>query len=170
MKLKTLFYILIVVCFTNCNLSSPVGFWKKFEYQNRVEFINHNGWFGGIHVLHWIGINGKYNKNEIIKLAKDNGWVLKKEQTFSSKQTHKWVYNDKAIFPVSWGKFNPEIETPFSSFENFPRWIEGKITVLSFETDLVSIDPSTQENHLINGFVILSEERNEMTLYHEWGE
>ena len=57
-----------------------------------------------------------------------------------------------------------------SSFENFPRWISGEITVLSFETELVSINLETQENILINGFILLNKERNEMTLYHEWGE
>ena len=168
--MKKLLLLIIILCFSNCNLTSPVGFWKKFEYQNRIEYINQTGFFGGIHVLHWIGNSKRYNKSRILKIASENGWVFKKEETFSSEITKKWKYMGKSIFPLSWKGFEPEMKLNNSSFENFPRWISGEITVLSFETELVSINLETQENILINGFILLNKERNEMTLYHEWGE
>ena len=168
--MKKLLLIIITLCFSNCNLSSPVGFWKKFEHKNRIEFINQSGLFGGIHILHWVGNNDKYNKEKILKLTTENGWVLKKEEMFSSEKTKNWEYEEKKIFPLSWRGFESEMKLDYSSFENFPRWISGEITVLSFETKLVSIDLETQENILINGFILLNKEGNEMTLYHQWGE
>lgn len=71
---------------------------------------------------------------------------------------------------VHWKGFTPKFDFDYIGFKDFPRWISGSILVMSFTTGYISIDLETQEDINMNGFIILNEKQNEMTLYHMWGE
>jgi hypothetical protein len=168
LKILTLFILTLML--SSCLSPSAAKFWTNFEEDYQGKHLNIQGPWGGIRVIHWINSDGVFNKKEIIDFAIKNGWKLKSDSTYKSYLTQTWTYDDKPIFPLYWKGFTPKFDFDYSGFEDFPRWISGDIEVLSFTTNFVSINLETQENILTNGFIILNEQQNKMTLYHMWGE
>lgn len=153
-----------MIILTSCLSPSPAGFWENFQEEQQVEHLNNQGPWGGKRIVHWKKGKGTFDKSEIIRFATDNGWTLKSETTFDSYTTQKWVQDGKLIFPLHWKGFTPKFDFDYTGFKEFPRWISGNILVMSFTTGYISIDLETQEEINTNGFIILNEKQNEMTL------
>lgn len=167
---KILILSFLTLTLTSCLSPSAAKFWTDFEDDYQVEQLNNQGPWGGIRVIHWKNPKGTFNKSEVISFATENGWKLQSDTICKSFLTQTWTYDDKPIFPLHWKGFMPQFDFYYSGFEDFPRWISGDIEVLSFTTNYISINLETQEEILTNGFIILNEDYNEMTLYHSWGE
>ena len=65
--------------------------------------------------------------------------------------------------------FKPKTFHGFS-FEKFPRWINSNLTVYKFKTNFITIKPGTDNSIEENGFIVISEDKTEMSLYNLWGE
>jgi hypothetical protein len=161
---------ILAITLISCLSLSPAGFWVDFQEEYLVEHLNDQGPWGGKRVVHWKKDKGTFVKSEIIDFATDNGWTLKSDTAFDSNITQKWVHDGKPVFPLHWKGFIPKFDFYYTGFEDFPRWITGNILVMSFTTGFITIDLETQEGINTNGFIILNEKQNEMTLYHMWGE
>jgi hypothetical protein len=167
------FFIIIfsVIVFTSCSFfPSPEGFWRDYQDDYQTESVSDQGPWGGKRIIHWKKESGKFDKSDVAKFAIENGWSLQSDTIFDSSVTNKWTYDKKPIFPLYFKGFAPEFDFDYSGFTDYPRWITGDVKVLSFTTNYISIDPGTQEEVRINGFVILNSHQNEMTVYHMWGE
>lgn len=57
-----------------------------------------------------------------------------------------------------------------AAYRHFPRWINTDLTVFSFKTNWLSIQPGNDSSTVANGFVLLSSDPRKMSVYHIWGE
>jgi len=149
---------------------SPEGFWKDYEADYQTEHSSDQGPWGGRRIVHWKNKEGKFDKTKVVEFATKHGWKLQSETIFKASLTDRWTEDNRPIFPLDWSGFTPESDFGYAGFKDYPRWISGDITVLSFSTNYISINLETQDEILTNGFVILNNERNQMTMYHMWGE
>ena len=120
--------------------------------------------------LNEIEWNSLFDIRRIIEFATENGWTFVDSTKYEEADLKTWTYFDKQIFPLSHEGFNPTVTPQISTYEHFPRWTKSDVWVLHFKTGWVSIQPGTDESNDINGFVMVNKEKNEMTVYHLWGE
>ncbi|MEO6852104.1 MAG: hypothetical protein ABI166_15790 [Mucilaginibacter sp.] len=159
-----------LVLLTSCNKALPAGFWANFHKDLIIKDINDQGPNGGHRALFW---NAKkqntFTSKEILLFALNNGWKFKGALSIKSEDLKKWNYSGSPIFPLSYNGFTP---SPLnnSSYYNFPRFINSDLTVFKFDTNWVTIDPSTNNSITENGFVLLNKTGTAMSIYHLWGE
>jgi hypothetical protein len=167
--LKILF-VLISLNLTSCFFNEPAEFWEDYEDEFQTEHTSNQGPWGGRRIIHWVNTQEYFSKKRVIKYAEENGWKYRKDTLCKYYTTQTWMIDDTEIFPFHWKGFMPRFNFYSSDFLRYPRWIKGDITVLSFQTNYISIDLETQEEILINGYIILNGKQDKMTLYHSWGE
>jgi len=146
------------------------NFWKNYKKELLVENISDQGGWGGHRALYWQAETGEFTEEEILAKAKENGWKMSEKTTVQEVQLKKWVYQNKPVFPLSHAGFNINVSSSSSTYENFPRWINSNLTVYSFKTGILAIVPGTDETLEVNGFVLISQDNKEMSVYHLWGE
>jgi hypothetical protein len=89
--------------------------------------------------------------------------------TFRSNELKQWEEDEMPIFPLSNKGFNPH-PAENAAFRNFPRWINSDLTVFSFKTQWLSVQPGSDSSTVANGFVLISADGQKMSVYHIWGE
>ncbi len=149
---------------------STGNFWENYKKEFLVENITDQGGWGGHKALYWKSEAAEFSEEEILAKAKENGWKMVEKNMIGEQQLKSWVYQDKPIFPLSFDGFTTNPKTSSTIFEKFPRWIKSNFTVYTFKTGNVAITPGTDEAMEINGFVLLSKDNKEMSVYHLWGE
>jgi hypothetical protein len=172
MKLTRIIFLCLIsiLLLNSCNNLIPTAFWEHFESNNIVENISDQGSYGGHRAMHWKTESKKTFKSEkIIAFAKENGWTLTGTEKFSTDSMKDWVENGKSVFPLTSQGFNPKLMEDNIS-EDFPRWINSSITIYKFKTNFVTIEPGTDYSIEENGFVIINNDENEMSVYNLWGE
>lgn len=150
--------------------SSTGNFWKNYKQDLLVENISDQGGWGGHRAMYWKSEEAEFTEEEIVAKAKENGWEMSEKTMIQEAQLTKWIYQNKPVFPLSHSGFNVHITSSSSTFEDFPRWIKSNLTVYSFKTGTLAIVPGTDEALEINGFVLISQDKKEMSVYHLWGE
>ena len=105
----------------------------------------------------------------MLQFANKHGWKLIDSINFNYVQIRKWMYNDEPIFPLTSKGFS---DTVFNDaiLINFPRRIEGDLTVFKFKTGWILFEPGTSISTEENGFILINNNENEMAVYHLWGE
>jgi len=104
-----------------------------------------------------------------LNFSKKNGWTLVDSSEYNSDRTSKWIYSDKAVFPLTSTGFSDTVENN-TQLEHFPRWFGGQLKVYKFKTGWVTIEPGTDNSIEENGFVLINSDETEMAVYHLWGE
>lgn len=164
------FTLILTLAFASCNKATPAGFWKNFKKDLLVKNISDQGPYGGHRAIYWKSDKANdFTSTHVLAFAKKNGWTLVDSSEYNSDQTKKWMYNDKAVFPLTSTGFSDTIENN-SQLEHFPRWFSGKTTVFKFRTGWVTIEPGTDNSIEENGFVVINSDGTEMAAYHLWGE
>ena len=117
--------------------------------------------------MHWReSSNGAFSKYDILTFAKSNGWKCVDTVSISSGALAKWLVNGKAHFPFSY--------TDFSDLDNlelkFPRWIDPDVTVYRHTTGWLAVQPGNAVQTEINGYIVVSSDSSQFSVYHLWGE
>ena len=149
--------------------SNPCGFWTAFKAEYLKEKIINQGLRGGYTTLHLKAKGAVFNPTEILSYANKNNWVLFDSVDVNSKDLLSWTYINTPIFPLSHTGFSTESSNN-AFYKNFPRWITKSSKVFMFKTGWITIVPGTDESTNVNGFVLLSNDHTEMSVYHLWGE
>lgn len=170
MEIKTTTIILItMIGLFSCNSSSS-DFWTDYSKVNLKEDYSKHGSRGGNSAIHWSADSTTFTFQQIKKYAEENNWEFIEGIEVNAEEVSKWSYNAKPIFPLSHEGFSKIISTNFSTYDKFPRWINGDATVYLFKTGRVMIVPGTDDINEVNGFVLLNKDGNEMSVYHLWGD
>jgi hypothetical protein len=172
MRTKSFFLLTLIwtLAFISCNKAIPAGFWKNYKTNFLQNNISGQGPNGGHRSIYWRADKTEtFNSNNVLEFAKQNGWTLVDSSKFNTDQTGKWIYNNKAVFPLTNIGF-PDTLLNDAHLTDFPRWFGGQLTVYKFKTDWVTIEPGTDNSIEENGFVVINSDRTEMAAYHLWGE
>lgn len=149
----------------------PAGFWTNFEKNKQIQKYTDQGPWGGYSALFWKSEkNGAFEAERIIEFATKNGWTFVNSTKYKAADLTTWSYFDMQIFPLSHEGFDPTMHQLISTYENFPRISESDVCILEFKTGWVSIQPGTDQSNEINGFDMITNDKQEMSVYHLWGE
>lgn len=154
------FQLIIFLFFvTSCNKSTPAGFWKNYKNKFILNNNSNQGPYGGYRAMHWKAnqIN-TFSVNDVLDYANKNGWKLLDSLRFNQSQTDKWVYDNKAVFPLTSQGFSESIINN-SELNNFPRWFDGDLKVFVFKTGWLLFQPGTDESTEENGFIVLNKKK-----------
>ncbi len=167
---KSIKLLAIVSLFSLLSCSKTGSFWEDY----RKDFLKENkseqsGW-GGHRALHWSGSAESFNESDVLSFAKKHGWEFVEKIEITESELSSWEYMKQPIFPLSHEGFEVNPNTSSSTFQHFPRWIKTGLKVYSFETGVLAIQPGTDEELEVNGFVLISKDSKEMSAYHLWGE
>lgn len=151
--LKFSISILFILILFSCNKITPSGeFWKSFhENEIYVEKFDH-GPYGGTTKISWKKENNsKFEKKEIIEFAEEDGWYFVDEAD---------VENVMNIDDFSYSIIKKGLD--LEKYKN--------AKVLTFETNFITVNEDTQTDTQNNCFAILSENRDSLTVYYQWGD
>lgn len=169
MKINTLhIYIIILLAFlgSSCNKLSPAGFWTNYEKELIKEKYSNQGPWGGKRYIHWqANDNHFFDLKNMFEFANDNGWHLIDTIMFSSEDLKRFTKNNKPSFPFTYTDFNDPLDD-----NQFPRWIITDATLYRFTTGWVAIEPGNLNSTEFNGYLLVNDKENEVTIYHLWGE
>jgi hypothetical protein len=169
---KPLFLLIFFLCLTvtSCNKATPAGFWKNYQKDLIEKDISDEGPYGGHRAIYWKSNKADpFNSSNVLDFAKKNGWTLVGSSIFSSVQTSKWTYANQAIFPLTHTGFSDK-QFNNADLTNFPRWFGGQVVIYRFKTGWLTLEPGTDNSIEENGFVMISRDGDEMSVYHLWGE
>ena len=149
---------------------NPANFWDGFDSENRVSSEGDFQGRYGYKIVHFKKDNGTYRISEILSFAKKNGWNLHNSTKYKLENLISWQKDDKLLFKPSITGFEPiEIEGKYVKI--FPRYIDNNFTVYEFDTDgMILVNSKTNDTTQRLGFILLSEDKTMMTVYHLWGE
>lgn len=170
--MKQLFILaMAILSLFSCSFISSSNFWLTFQKENQISKNNSQGARGGHLQISWECSNENcFNTKEIINYARQNGWEYLDSIAISKNILYNWKYNDKDIFPLANTGFNFRDIVGSSSFQYFPRYIETDLTVYRFKTNVLLFEAGTDDGTDINGFVVVSQSKKQMSVYHYWGE
>jgi len=155
----------------SCNKLVPAGFWNDYQKPLLVKNLSDQGPFGGRRSMYWKVENGRiFNSKAIIEFAVKNGWEFVDSLEVQADKLKTWHYNKTSVFPLSYSGFSSTPAGADSEYESFPRWINVGLKVYQFKTGWIVYEPGTGDSFDVNGFVVLNNEGNEMSVYHMWGE
>lgn len=143
-----LFFLLL-----GCNKITPSGeFWKSY-HQNEIYFEEFDhGPYGGTTKINWKKKNNfKFETKEIIRFVEENGWTFVDETDIENVITS----ND-----FSYSIINTRL--------NLDQFKNAK--VMRFKTNFITVNEDKQIETQNNCFAILSEHRDSLTVYYQWGD
>jgi len=169
---KTLILILLpLIILPSCDNVMPGGLWDKFEQDLRIEKQSNQGPWGGTRTYYWrSNTDGYFTKDNVVDFASSNDWQLVDSMEFREEQFRNWRNDDdKPSFIIEVGPFKPATGNRVLK-EEFPRWTNSDLVLYKFKTGWTMLYPGTDSSTEVNGFVTLSKNGREMTVYHLWGE
>ena len=154
----------------SCNKAAPTGFWKNYKTEFLVRNISDQGPHGGHRAIYWKTKKPLiFDTKNILEFARKNGWTLVDSLEYSKEQTDKWIYSNKAIFPLTSMGFSDTLLNN-EHLREFPRWFSGPVRLYKFKTGWVTVEQGTGNSIEENGFILLNQAENELAVYHLWGE
>ena len=174
MTTRELFYTIalaLAVCLlTSCSGHSYVAFWSEFKADLITETKEDQGGHGGHLAQHWkSNVPNTFLPKDVLALAKENGWELSDSSRIDTSISKKWVDWRTPIFPLSHMGIDTNVSSMVWTYDYFPRCIVTNFSVYAFKTGIYGFDPATDEELSVNGFVVISEDGSEMSVYHLWG-
>ena len=153
----------------SCDKVMPGGIWEKFEQDLLIEKQIDQGPWGGTRTYYWkSNSEGYFTKKKVIVFTSSNDWELVDSIKYQDEQFKNWNNNGKRSFIIEVGPFDPSTED--NLLKEVPRWTNSDLTLYKFETGWIILYPGTDSSTEVNGFITLSEDGREMTVYHLWGE
>lgn len=172
MTIPQLLLALLILTLTACSSISPSGFWTDFRPDYQISKHCDQGPYGGRRTIHWKSdVRDFFSTSEILDFAQKNGWTLVDTQLLNSEQMKSWSINDTLIFPLYLnGIYAMYSDDNLGSWTTFFRKIEADVTVFRFETSWLLFYPGTDESTEENGYVMVSEDGRQLSVYHLWSE
>lgn len=157
--------------FISCSKTTPSGFWLNYENNLITEKENDQGPFGGRLTINWIADNGsEFDIKKITELATKNDWKLIDNTTYKKAKLTNMTDFGKPTINLPLKNFTPKSKRADLKSESFPRWIETDFKLYRFKTGWLIFEPGTGDSTQENGFILLSSDNKQMTVYHLWGE
>jgi hypothetical protein len=164
-------YSAIIILTESCSSVTPSAFWKNFDSKTLTKEISDQGPYGGHRALYWqTSMPNYFSSTEIISFANKNSWTLVDSSKLTGQQIEKWKFYNKYLFPLSSSVFVSTDTIYNSQFDNFPLQIKGDITLYKFETGWTKVNLRTAETTNAFGYVLLNNDKTQMTVYYLWGE
>jgi len=163
---KCLVIVLYCLIFFSCKKVEPGGFWTGFEKDHIVKNNNDQGPWGGCRSLYWKSdVSNKFTSPSLISYANKNGWQLIDSFELSADALSTWRGKDPT-FPFTYTDFLDST----MMITAFPRWIETDVTLYRFKTGWIVVEPGNLRETDTNGYIILSKDGKQLSVYHLWGE
>ena len=170
LKLKHLL-IILVVSFISCSKILPSGFWLNYKTNLITEKQNNQGPFGGRLAINWIANkNTGFNIKEVTELAAKNNWKLIDSSIYKKSELINMTDLGKPTIYLPLKNFTPKPKIQDLKSEAVTRWIEKDFKLYRFKTDWLIFEPGTNDSTQENGFIVISSDNKQMTVYHLWGE
>ena len=167
--IKKLILISLLTILFSCDRVMPGGLWDKFETDIRIKKQSDQGPWGGTRAYYWRSkTTGHFNKKRVLDFASSNGWTLVDSVRYRGETILK--ANNKSTFTIQVGPFATDDRSEVFLDEDFPLWINAGLTLYKFKTGWLIFYPGSDSSTEVNGFMLVSEDEREMTVYHLWGE
>lgn len=159
--------LLLFALMISCQKLRPAGFWSEYQQQR----LEKNKWdlgpWGGFAAMHWRAPrNSTFSVKDIVDFAKQNGWERVDTISIAGDVTKTWMNFTNPVFPFTY--------TDFSDYEHldfrFPRWIDSDVVIHRFKTGWVALEPGNAKQTDINGYIVVSADKRQFSVYHIWGE
>lgn len=160
------FIVTLIIPFLSCQKIFPAGFWTNYRIQNLVENNSNQGPFGGRRSLYWHSdIDKTFRSDQLIAFALKNGWEVHDSLNISRDALKSWE-SEGPKFPFSYKDFI------INDSRNlvFPRWITTDSKLYRFTTGWVALEPGTNIETNKNGYILISSNGKDLSIYHLWGE
>ena len=169
--MKIALILVLMLSFISCSKTIPSGFWLNYENNLIKENQNDQGPFGGTLAINWVADKGaEFDIKKLTELATQNDWKLIDSMTYKKSELTKMTDFGKPTINLPLKNFTPESKRPDLKSESFPRWIETDFKLYRFKTGWLIFEPGTDDSTQENGFILLSSDKKQMTVYHLWGE
>jgi hypothetical protein len=166
--LPTLSFLTLLL--SGCTKYAPAGFWQGYAQEAIFRNKTDQGPWGGSRSIHWrMKRNRTLSIDQVLIFARDNHWELVDSTHYSADDMEGWRSDNMPVFPARLDGFKP-VDDDVPDVHEFPRWIKTDLTVYRFKTGWLLYNSGTDNATEINGFVLMSSDRKEMTVYHLWGE
>tara|TARA_R110001592_G_scaffold88961_1_gene261774 strand:- start:3994 stop:4515 length:522 start_codon:yes stop_codon:yes gene_type:complete len=173
MMRKNLFLILGTLLIASCDKNLPSGFWKEYRSELIEERDSHQRPYGGSLTIFWSSSeNDAFSEIDVLEFAIANEWEPVDSITFTHQDMQNWSHHDSTpVFPVYFnGTHKMYSENDLSGYTAFDRWIESDLTVYRCRTKGHLRYPGTDESTRENGYILISKDGKQMTVYNIWGE
>ncbi len=167
-----LVFLSMMISLPACRSTTPAGFWSNFHNDLLIKNLSDQGPWGGHRAMHWQSDKQQtFTAKDVLAFASSKGWIFTDSSYFTSLEVKRWVNTGSDVFPLSYDGFHASV-SGVNNMKNldFPRWIYSDCTVFSFKTGWVVYEPGTENSTEVNGFVLLSQDGKEMSVYQLWGE
>ncbi len=170
MRFKILILI-IGLALSSCSEITPSGFWLNYNSDQITDKNNDQGPWGGTLIINWVADkNSEINIAKIKEIASENGWKLIDSADYQTAELKSMMNIGKPIINLPLKNFTPNKQRTDLKSNSLPRKIQTDFTLYRFETGWVIFEPGTNSSTQENGFVLVSADRKQMTVYHLWGE
>ena len=159
----TLTLLFILVLCTGCTTGA---FWSDFREDDLRENESDQGPWGGKREMYWKADGGHgFTRSEVIAYAEDNDWELKDTVTIPAERLSNWKNGSQPAFPFTYDGTFEDIDL----IHPFKRWITTDVILYRFITGNCAID-AMDEKTWENGYILISKDGRELSVYHFWGE
>ena len=163
--------LIIGLTFSSCSRITPSGFWMNYKSEQITDKKNDQGPWGGTLIINWAAKNNsKFNIADVEKIASKNDWKLIDSVEYYTADLKKMTDFEKPTINLPLKNFTPEKQQADLKSNSIARKIETDFTLYRFKTGWIIFEPGTDNSTQENGFVLLSSDKKEMTVYHIWGE
>jgi len=169
--MKKLLILIIGLNFISCSRFTPSGFWLNHKPDLITNEINEQGPWGGTLAINWKSKSETdFNINELIKIADKNSWKFIDSIKIDQAELKKMADYKKSTIQLPLKNFEPNPKGDDYKSKSLPFWIEGVLKLYRFKTNMRIFEPGTDDSTNETGFILLSENKLEMSVYHIWGE
>ena len=150
---KATLSLLFIVLTQSCASTSSGSFWTNFDKNDLTKKIIAQDAYGGHKSLYWHSSTpNAFEPSKLISFANKNNWTIADTLRFKEEQVLNWKFDGKSLFPLSSMGFDPT----------------G--TIYKFKTGWTLVDPGTAKTTDALGYVLLNNDKTEMSVYYLWGE
>lgn len=159
--------VLLLVLMLSCNRLRPAVFWSNYRKQLIKESKWDLGPWGGFVAMHWRAPqDSTFSVKNITHFADKNGWQRIDSISMTREAVGQWMNFSDPVFPFAYTDFSDHKSLDF----RFPRWIDSDIVIYRFKTGWIAVQPGNARETDINGYVVISADKLQFSVYHLWGE
>jgi hypothetical protein len=146
---------------------SPAGFWTGYQRDLMIHNNSDQGPWGGWREIHWqCSDDQAFDVRHVVEFASKNGWELMDSTFLSEDDMKPWGYGGVIQFPFTYSDFSE----PRDFHLKFKRWISTDLMAYRFTTGWIAVEPGNASHTELNGYILFSSDKKQMTVYHLWGE